>query len=84
MTSRTSVQSVGEHMKTIEFKHTSFSLGFNVSKELLEDSVYPGKLWFEDRTGVSEIGIGVPPRRRYTPVDDWPPTPDDLNERWWE
>ena len=77
-----------------EFKHTSYSLGFKVSKELLADDCYKQEFsWLKkvcDNTlrRINEILFSPGPlwrvRKRHAPPEEWPPSPDDLNERWWE
>ena len=62
----------------VKFEHTTYSLGFKVSPELLMDDLYG---YCQQRTGVIDIPIGPPPQRK---IADWPPKPDDLNVRWWE
>ncbi len=55
--------------------------------KLLEPSLartFAGKIWFADRTGVSDVQLGAAPRERKQHIDwpppDWPPKP----EKWWE
>ena len=64
----------------VKFEHTTYSLGFKVSKELLEDDMYG---YAQRRTGVMDSIIGIA-RRIKRKIADWPPKPDDLNVRWWE
>lgn len=76
----------------MNFSHTSYALGFKVSKELLVDDMY--KRWnmlpFLHKAHKKIMKMVTDPRplwrlrKHHDPVDDWPPSPDDLNERWWE